>query len=234
MARTIIALYDDLTMAQHVVNDLMNAGIPRDRISLVANDATGQYGTYLQTKHPGDNMDAGEGTVFGASVGALTGILVSLGTLAIPGVGPVIAAGPLVAGLTGALTGALAGGATGGIVGALIDASVPEADARRYAEGVRRGGTLVSVQATSQEAPQVEEILHRHNPVDVERRATYWREAGWKNFDETSHPYPADDIPRERQQYTNYDEKSPTPPSGPTPHPRFPRYATKHPPPHPY
>jgi hypothetical protein len=214
MARTIVALYDDLTMAQHVVNDLMTAGIPREQISLVANDATGQYGAYLQTKHPGDHVDAGEGTVFGASVGALTGILVSLGTLAVPGVGPVIAAGPLVAGLTGAVTGAVAGGATGGIVGALINASVPEADARRYAEGVRRGGTLVSVQATSQEAPQVEEILHRHNPVDIERRATYWREAGWKNFDETSHPYPADDIARDRQTYSTYDEKSPTQHSG--------------------
>jgi len=197
-------------MAQHVVNDLTAAGIPRDRISLVANDATGEYSMYLRTYHPGDHVGPGEGTVFGASVGALTGILVSLGTLAIPGVGPVIAAGPLVAGLTGAVTGAVAGGATGGIVGGLIEMSVPEVEARRYAEGVRRGGTLVSVQAMSNEVPQVEDILNRYNPVDIERRATYWRESGWTNFDERGKPYPAEDITRDQATYTSYDEKSPT------------------------
>src|SRR5689334_22466885 len=110
MARTIVALYDDLTMAQHVVNDLTAAGIPRDRISLVASDTTGEYGRYLQSHHLGEHVGAGEGTVFGASVGVLTGLLVSLGTMAIPGVGPVIAAGPLVASFTGAVTGAVAGG----------------------------------------------------------------------------------------------------------------------------
>lgn len=210
MARTIVALYDDLTMAQHVVNDLTNAGIPRDRISLVANDATGEYSSYLKSYHPGEHVGAGEGTVFGASVGALTGLLVSLGSLAIPGVGPVIAAGPLVAGLTGAVTGAVAGGATGGIVGSLLAMDIPEAEARRYAEGVRRGGTLVSVQATSVEVPRVEEILTRHNPVDVERRATYWKESGWSNFDERVKPYPAEDIARDREAYRNYEATAPT------------------------
>jgi hypothetical protein len=210
MARTIVALYDDLMMAQHVVNDLTSAGIPRERISLVANDANGEYADYLRSYHPGEHVGPGEGTVFGASVGALTGLLVSLGSLAIPGVGPVVVAGPLVAGLTGAVTGAVAGGATGGIVGSLLAMDIPEKEARRYAEGVRRGGTLVSVQAASEEVPKVEEILSRHNPVDIERRATYWRESGWKNFDERANPYPAEDITRDREAYRNYESTAPT------------------------
>lgn len=213
MARTIVALYDDLTMAQHVVSDLTNAGIPRERINLIANDATGEYGKYLKSSHPGDHVGAGEGTVFGASVGTLTGLLVSLGSLAIPGVGPVIAAGPLVAGLTGAVTGAVAGGATGGIVGGLLDMDIPEAEARRYVEGVRRGGTLVSVQAASEEVSRVEDILSRHDPIDIERRASYWRESGWNNFDERGNPYPSTDIARDREAYRNYEATAPTQPS---------------------
>jgi hypothetical protein len=205
MARTIVALYDDVTMAQHVINDLTTAGIPRERISLIANDTSGEYGRYLQAKPVNDHVGPGEGTAFGASVGALTGLLVSLGALVIPGVGPVIAAGPLVAGLTGAVTGAVAGGATGGIVGALLKMDIPEAEARRYAEGVRRGGTLLSIQASSAEAPQVEQILARHNPVDIERRATYWRDKGWTTFNETDKPYPANDIARDREAYNRYD-----------------------------
>src|SRR5260221_14283443 len=110
MTRTILALYDDLATAQATVRDLVNAGFSHENISIVANDSTGAYSKYMAA-HPAEGTDAHvgpvEGTAFGAAVGALTGALVALGALVIPGIGPVIAAGPLVAALTGAATGAV-------------------------------------------------------------------------------------------------------------------------------
>src|SRR5258708_38716269 len=110
MARTIVALYDDLTMAQHVLNDLVRAGIPRENISLVANDAAGEYRQIIGTS---EHVSPGEGAAAGATFGALTGLVVALGALVIPGIGPVIAAGPLGVGLTGGGTGGGGGGAPG-------------------------------------------------------------------------------------------------------------------------
>src|SRR4029079_12223537 len=88
-----------------------------------------------------DHVDAGRGAVAGGLFGGLTGLLVGLGALAIPGLGPIIAAGPLV----GALAGLLAGGATGGIVGALLDSGVPDAHANALGDLVARGAVLIVV-----------------------------------------------------------------------------------------
>ena len=84
--------------------------------------------------------DAGKGAGIGAAVGGVGGLLTGLGLMAIPGVGPVVAAGWLAATAAGAVTGAAVGGAAGGIIGGLTDAGVSEDDAHVYAEGVRRGG----------------------------------------------------------------------------------------------
>src|SRR5947199_1998869 len=154
MARTIVALYDDLTMAQHVLNDLVRAGIPRENISLLANNVSGDYPLSADVS---EHVGPGEGAAAGATFGALTGLVVALAALAIPGVGPVIAAGPLAAGLTGAVTGAVAGAATGGIVGGLLSLDIPAEEAGRYAEAVRRGGTLVAVSVSRDQAALVQQ-----------------------------------------------------------------------------
>ncbi len=214
MARTIVALYDDLSLAHHVIRDLNQAGIPREHISLVANDAAREYAAYLQGTRPVEHVGPGEGATFGATVGALTGALVALGTALIPGVGPVIAAGPLVSTLTGAVTGAIAGGATGGIVGALLELGMPEAEANLYAEGVRRGGSLITVHAANNdEAKRAEQTMNRHNPVDMERRAALWREIGWKHFNPADQPYTASQVARNRAAYRNLDAQAETQPS---------------------
>ncbi len=210
MARTIVALYDDLTMAQHVLNDLVRAGIPRENVSLIANDAAGDF---RQVAGATDHVGPGEGAAAGATFGALTGLVVALGALVIPGIGPVIAAGPLVAGLTGAVTGAVAGAATGGIVGGLLSLDIPESEARRYAEGVRRGGTLVAVRSSREQAALVQQILDRHNPVDIDERAQFWRKAGWADFNPADRPYPAADITRERQAYHDWESTADTQPT---------------------
>lgn len=197
MARTIVALYDDFSTAQSAVQELVNAGFARNDISLVANDASGEYRRYVDDDVVDDDVTAGEGAGFGAVVGTLVGLGVAL----IPGVGPVIAAGPLAAALMAGI-GAAAGAATGGIVASLVDFGVPEEEAHVYAEGLRRGSTLVSVVADEAHVARVEEILNRYHPADVDRRATAWRETGWQSFDYESEPYNEVEITRERDVYT--------------------------------
>jgi hypothetical protein len=129
---------------------------------------------------------------WGAALGGLGGLLVGLGALTIPGIGPVIAAGPLataIAGLAGAGAGALAGGAAGGLLGALMDMGLPEEQASYYAEGVRRGGTLVAVRASDERHDQLHATLARFDPVDLEERATTWRQEGWTRHDPNAGPY---------------------------------------------
>jgi hypothetical protein len=210
MARTVVALYDDFTTANDVVRDLIDHGFSRDDISLMASDAAGEYGTYLGGETTADYetsataSGAGVGAGIGAVLGGLGGLLVGLGALVIPGIGPVVAAGPLAAalsGLAGAGVGAVAGGVTGGLIGALVDMGLPEEEAQYYSEGVRRGGTLVTVQAADHMADQARDVMNRYNPVDINERVSSWRERGWTGFEPDAEPYDIDEIERERQYY---------------------------------
>jgi hypothetical protein len=94
-----------------------------------------------------------------------------------------------VAGLAGAGAGALAGGAAGGLLGALTDAGLPEEQASFYAEGVRRGGTLLAVRVPDGRLDQVRDVLERHDPVDLDERAAAWRQEGWTRYDPNAGPY---------------------------------------------
>jgi hypothetical protein len=191
MTRTVVALFDNFQHASMAVNDLVDSGFSRQDISLMASDAEGEYGRYLDTdmrveEESGAAEGAGVGAGIGAVVGGLGGLLVGLGALTIPGIGPVLAAGPLAAaltGLAGAGVGAVAGGVTGGLLGALVDLGVPEESAQYYAEGVRRGGTLVTVRTPDDMTDRAVDILNRHDPVDINQRATQWRDEGWTGFD---------------------------------------------------
>src|SRR5690606_38716981 len=122
-------------------------------------------------EHMGSEMGSGaaEGAGVGAGIGAvlggLGGLLVGLGALTIPGIGPVIAAGPLAAaltGLAGAGAGAVAGGVTGGLIGALTGLGVPEENAQYYAEGIRRGGVLVTARVADNRTSEAVDILNRY------------------------------------------------------------------------
>jgi hypothetical protein len=132
----------------------------------------------------------------------LGGLLVGLGALAIPGVGPLIAAGPIATTLLGAGVGA----AAGGLLGALVDVGVPEDEANYYAEGVRRGGVLVSVGAEDAMVDRVINILERHNAVDVQRRAEEWQREGWTRFDSTAQPYKHDNLQQKKQRDFHRDD----------------------------
>ena len=176
--KTVVALFDKFADAQTAVQELVNKGFERDRISLVAGDREGAYASELK-KGTGTGDATATGAATGAVVGGIGGILVGLGALAIPGIGPVIAAGPLIAGLIGAGVGAT----VGGLVGVLVDAGLPEEHAGYYAEGVRRGGTLVSVESADSDVNRVIDILDRYDPVDINERVSTWRQSGWTGFD---------------------------------------------------
>ncbi len=129
---------------------------------------------------------AGTGASIGTILGGGAGLLAGIGALAIPGVGPVVAAGWLIATLTGAGVGA----AAGGVVGSLTGAGVPEGDAHVYAEGVRRGSTLVTVRADDVRSEEVRTIMTRHGGhVDTNSRGEEYRSAGWSRFDENAPAY---------------------------------------------
>jgi uncharacterized protein (TIGR02271 family) len=108
-------------------------------------------------------------------VGGILGLVAGAAALTIPGVG-FIAAGPIAAALAGAGIGAAAGGA----IGALMKLGVPEHEAHYYAEGVRRGGTLITVHArTDDMADCAAQVMKRHGAADIEERAEQWKEQGW-------------------------------------------------------
>jgi len=189
---TVVALFDDYREAESAIRDLETAGIPSTDISLIANNAGNKYGDYPQygadrIEHT-DTADTGAATGTGAGIGAVlggaAGLLAGIGALAIPGVGPVVAAGALAATLAGAGVGAV----VGGLVGALVEAGIPRERADIYAEAVRRGGTLVTARTDGAMRDRVSDILDRHAPVDVEERAESWRHAGWTRFDERAEP----------------------------------------------
>ncbi|NTI78228.1 general stress protein [Rhizobium rhizogenes] len=195
--KTVSGLFDDYKDAKTAVEALERSGVPSDQISIVSNNADNDDGK----DHSGAANGAGTGAGLGAVVGGAGGLLTGLGMIAIPGVGPVVAAGWLAATAVGAIAGAVAGGAAGGLIGALIDSGVPEADAHVYAEGVRRGGTLVTARVEDAVALNAETILKHLNWVDpVERRSEYTRQ-GWTKFDDTLDPYGPEAIEEERGRY---------------------------------
>ena len=110
-------------------------------------------------------------------IGGGAGLLAGLGMLAIPGVGPVVAAGWLVSTLVGAAAGAGVGAASGGVIGAMTEAGVSPDHAQIYAEGVRRGGTLVTARVDESKAAIVDGIMRKNYPVDPDQRGAAYRKS---------------------------------------------------------
>ncbi|WP_246711551.1 general stress protein [Rhizobium leguminosarum] len=158
--RTVTGLFDDYSDARSAVTKLEAAGIPSNDISIVSNKA--------DPVHRDSDVaeDAAIGAGIGAAVGGAGGLLTGLGLMAIPGVGPVVATGWLAVTAAGAVAGAVTGGAVGGLVGALTDSGVSEDDAHLYAEGVRRGGSLVTAKVDDARASEAQAILQGSNWVD--------------------------------------------------------------------
>lgn len=183
---TISRLFDHCSDAQRAMLHLTQAGVPEDDISLIANNAEKWYA-------PDYAAGAGKGAAIGAGFGGFGGLLAGLGLLAIPGLGPVVAAGWLAA----AAAGAAVVGAAGGVIGMLAEAGVAVNDAEIYAESIRRGGSLVSARVDAADKDRLEAILHPSS-VDVGRRREALVSSGWTKFDPAAPDFTAEEIQRER------------------------------------
>jgi hypothetical protein len=207
--KTVVGLYDEFVQASRVVEALVDEGYSREDISLLTADPSGEYARQVAAQGVAVTDTTADsavgGAVSGGLLGGAIGVVLGLGALAIPGIGPVIAAGPIVAGLTGAGIGVV----TGGVLGALVDWGVPHEEATYYYEGVRRGGTLVVVKAADDHVDDIADLMDDYHPVDVQRRSAYWRAEGWTGTSETTEAYTADkftDFDRQRERYAAYDE----------------------------
>ena len=191
MSVVITRLFDTYEHATQAVGELEASGIPHSDISIVANNQGGAIPAG-ETVEDGDaGTGAGTGATIGTVLGGGAGLLAGLGMLAIPGVGPVVAAGWLIATAVGAGVGAGAGGLLGSLVGAGVD----EADAHVYAEGVRRGGSLVTARVDEGQRAAVEGVMDRFSGVDATTRGKDYRAGGWDKFDETAPAYQAGALP---------------------------------------
>jgi len=190
MTRSVTHLFDDYSQARNAVTALERAGFTSSEVSVVS-----------RYRDDGTLADEASGAGTGAAVGAIagggTGLLAALGIIAIPGIGPLVAAGVLATTLVGAAGGSL----VGGLVGALTDYGVDERDAHVYSEGVRRGGTLVTVQADDARVAEAQRILSAQEPVDIAARRKYYADAGWSEYDPTAPGYTQEQIRKERELY---------------------------------
>jgi hypothetical protein len=160
----VFGIYKTAMQAEEAAGALVSAGFSNDDISVLLPDNQGSRREFAHEK----NTKAPEGTtggaVAGGALGGTLGLLAGLGALAIPGVGPLIAAGPIV----GMLAGAGAGGAVGSLVGALVGMGIPEYEAKRYEGRVKDGGVLLSVHcATSDQVKRAKEVLEQTGAQDI-------------------------------------------------------------------
>ena len=193
--KTIVGVFNSVQDAHAAVREIEAQGVSRDDVSVVANKNASGYDTMDDRDKTSDVVaDAG----IGAAIGGVGGLLLSAaGALTIPVIGPILAAGPIAAALTGAGIGA----AAGGLVGALTESGIPEQDAKHYAEGVRRGDVLVTIRTDERHADTVCDVLDRHHAVDVDDRVQNWRTRGWTGWNDNAQPYTSDELRQERIHY---------------------------------
>jgi len=161
--KSVFGIYSSRSAVENAVTALRDAGFQQSDVSVLLPENLGnrEIATQKNTKAPeGATAGAGSGAVIGGTLGWLVGI----GALAIPGLGPFIAAGPIMA----ALAGAGVGGAVGGVAGALVGMGIPEYEAKRYEGRLQKGGILVSVHCdTSEEVKRAKDILQRTGAEDI-------------------------------------------------------------------
>ncbi|HZS02840.1 MAG TPA: hypothetical protein VFE37_29295 [Chloroflexota bacterium] len=156
MDRTAVGYFHDRGAADRAYDALRAAGFDSDDISILGRGREGGMGLADHDRDR-DNVSAGEGAV----TGGIVGLLIGAAAMLIPGIGPVVAVGPLAAGLAGVVTGGVTGAVVGGITGALVDAGVPEEEARWANERFASGGYLVTVRTDEGSYGKARMILER-------------------------------------------------------------------------
>lgn len=159
----VYGIYKTVSQAEHAVKRLVQTGFTNDDISVLMPDvaSTKDFAHEKNTKAPEGTT---AGVTAGGAIGGTLGLLAGIGALAIPGVGPLIAAGPIMA----ALAGLGVGGAVGGMIGALVGMGIPEFEAKRYEGRIKEGGILLSVHcATSEAITRAKELLKETGAEDI-------------------------------------------------------------------
>ena len=163
MAKAVICIAKSEEQATRIVDDLKAAGFSNNDVSVLLPDRAGSR-DFAHEHHTKAPEGAATGAVAGGVTAGVLGWLVGIGTLAIPGVGPLIAAGPIMA----ALGGVAAGGAVGGLAGALVGFGIPEYEAKQYEGKIKNGNVLISVHTDeSRQRKIAKEIFDRDDATDV-------------------------------------------------------------------
>src|SRR6186713_2614182 len=160
---SVFGIYPTLEQAARGVDELLRMHFSNNDISVLAQDRQGTK-DFAHEKHTKAPEGATTGATAGGVLGGTLGLLAGIGALAIPGLGPFIAAGPIMA----ALAGAGVGGTVGGVVGALVGMGIPEYEAKRYEGRIKSGGILLSVHCDNSEwTKKAKDILERTGAEDV-------------------------------------------------------------------
>ncbi|MBV9154839.1 MAG: general stress protein [Acidobacteriaceae bacterium] len=182
----VYGIYANRTMAEDAVDRLLSSGFRNEDISVLLQDNAGtkDFAHKKDTKAPEGTTT---GVVAGGAIGGTLGLLAGIGALAIPGVGPFIAAGPIM----GALAGVGTGGVVGGIIGALVGMGIPEYEAKRFEGRIKSGGVLLSVHCDSSDwVGKAKDLLKQTGAEDV------------SSSGESAADYAESDKPRPRQTTT--------------------------------
>jgi len=161
MKNSVLCIASSYLQADRIIRDLQGSGFASTEISVLSSDSHGNRG-FAHVKSSKAPEGAAGGALVGGVTGGLVGLLAGIGTLAIPGLGALIAAGPILA----TLSGAAAGAATGGVVGGLIGLGLPEYEARRYGEKLTQGNYLLAVHVENGDEETLAENIFSHHGAD--------------------------------------------------------------------
>jgi len=186
---TVVALFDEFDDAKGAMADLMQAGITRDRITLLANGPSTHHPSVLSNPaYAREDMEKPEsdatsglglGVVIGAGIVGFLGYLIGAGAIPLPFITALIAGKTWIAVAGGVIAGAIAGG----VVGSLLDRGVSEEDEKLYAAGLAHSGTLATVRVPEESVERANAIFKARRAVDIETRDAEWRANGWVSFD---------------------------------------------------
>ncbi|MBO8168011.1 MAG: DUF1269 domain-containing protein [Thermoanaerobacteraceae bacterium] len=157
----VLAVFSDRGQAEEAVKALRDAGFDREISVLTKNaEQQGETEDIGQATMTADTDSVGDGVTAGGVLGGLAGLALGAGAITVPGLGPLIAAGPI--------AGLLSGAATGGIAGGLVDWGIPEAAGRQYEEDVRQGKTLVAIETTNQKKDEAVNLLRQYEGENIQ------------------------------------------------------------------
>ena len=153
--KAVIGVFSDRTLAEKAVNELRSQGFTTEEINIVSKGGSQRRGSGEMY-----DDDITDGALPGGTIGGIGGLLIGAGALAIPGIGPIVAAGPLAAALSGAVAGGIAGG--------LIDWGIPAESSRRYEQQVAQGNILAVIKTDAAKVQQAAQVLRSNGASDVE------------------------------------------------------------------